>query len=142
MVFASTPAFCIMSNRCSALPTSHAHVVVVVLIVVLVVVAFGCDCCCRSSSSPFQQPGLPGCVQILLAPELEDDSKWRVPRCIQLRPAPAPGIDTSANAPHYTSMLFHSRPSRRSKSIPLKRPLIEGRCIFIPCRPGCFVEGS
>ena len=48
----------------------------------------------RNRPETARHSGVPGCVQILLTMELKDNSKCRVPRCIQLRPGPGLKIDT------------------------------------------------
>ena len=48
----------------------------------------------RNRPETARHSGVPGCVQILLTMELKDNSKCRVPGCIQLRPGPGLKIDT------------------------------------------------
>ena len=42
----------------------------------------------RNRPETARHSGVPGCLQILLTMELKDNSKWRVPGCIQLRSGP------------------------------------------------------
>ena len=48
----------------------------------------------RNRPETARHSGVPGCLQILLTMELKDNSKCRVPGCIQLRPGPGLKIDT------------------------------------------------